>query len=227
MKQISWLGFGIDRDSAVPVFEQICAGIRVAAHSGELKEGDRLPPTRSFATDLGVSRSTIVTAYEQLAAEGYLDSVQGSGYTLCSTGEVELTRKTPKEQAKPAPLQTGSIGIFRAGQPDMRLFPHRQWAKTVARLCRTNPQSMLDGNDPMGQQALREAIAMHVAEWRGIETQPEQIIVTAGSLHALELCLRTLTQPGDGIGLENPGYLPLRQFVMPGDPFRRWQDSIS
>ncbi|WP_085805059.1 MocR-like pyridoxine biosynthesis transcription factor PdxR [Roseovarius albus] len=213
MKQTSWLGFRIDRKSAVPVFEQICVDIRAAAHAGELKEGDRVPPTRSFATDLGVSRSTVVTAYEQLVAEGYLNSLQGSGYTLCATGEVELMRAKPEEYTKPTQPETTSTGIFRAGQPDMRLFPHRQWAKTVARLCRANPQSMLDGSDPMGQLELRQAIAMHVAEWRGIEASPEQIIVTTGSMDALEICLRTLTQPGDGIGLENPGYLPLRRFV--------------
>lgn len=213
MKQISWLGFGIDRKSVVPVFEQICAGIRTAAHAGELKEGDRLPPTRSFATDLGVSRSTIVTAYEQLVAEGYLNSVQGSGYTLCATGEVELTHAKPVVRAKRVSPQTVTAGIFRAGQPDMRLFPHRPWAKTVARLCRTNPQSMLDGRDPMGQMELRQAIALHVAEWRGIEAAPEQIIVTAGSMDALEICMRVLTKVGDRVGLENPGYLPLRHFV--------------
>ena len=77
MKQTPWLAFSIDRSAKTPVFEQICAAIRDRAISGDLAEGSKLPPTRVFATELGVSRSTIVTAYEQLVAEGYLNSLQG------------------------------------------------------------------------------------------------------------------------------------------------------
>ncbi|WP_120499382.1 PLP-dependent aminotransferase family protein [Roseovarius sp. EL26] len=213
MKQTPWLALSIDRSTGVPIFEQICEAIRSGVIAGELTQGQTLPPTRVFATEIGVSRSTIVTAYEQLVAEGYLHSIQGSGYTICATGEVELAHKpavtpsaTPREEnRKPRP--------FLAGQPDMRLFPYRQWAKTVARLCRTNPQSMLSSGSAFGNFELRQAISTHVAEWRGITASPHQIIITAGSMDALEICMRTLTQSGDGIGLENPGYLPLRRFV--------------
>ena len=76
------MGFSINRASSVPVFEQICMAIRKQAVSGDLAQGKKLPPTRVFATELGVSRSTIVTAYEQLVAEGYLQSIPGSGYTV-------------------------------------------------------------------------------------------------------------------------------------------------
>jgi GntR family transcriptional regulator/MocR family aminotransferase len=68
MKQTPWLGFSIDRAASTPVFEQICAAIRLRAASGDMAPGSKLPPTRVFATELGVSRSTIVTAYEQLVA---------------------------------------------------------------------------------------------------------------------------------------------------------------
>ncbi|WP_247744081.1 winged helix-turn-helix domain-containing protein [Ruegeria sp. R14_0] len=74
MKETSWLAFSIDRSAKTPVFEKICAAIRERAVSGDLPQGTKLPPTRVFATELGVSRSTIVTAYEQLVAEGYLNS---------------------------------------------------------------------------------------------------------------------------------------------------------
>lgn len=210
MKQTPWLAFSIDRSTKTPVFEQICAAIRERAISGDLTAGARLPPTRVFATELGVSRSTVVTAYEQLVAEGYLSSVQGSGYSVCSLGEVELAGHTEYRRAKVDEKPQGGPVPFEASQPDMRLFPHRQWSKAVSRVCRANPQAMLVGGSNFGNSELREAIAKHVSEWRGIDASPHQIIVTAGSTDALEICLRSLLNKGDKIGLENPGYLPMR-----------------
>ncbi len=213
MKHTPWLAFSIDRASKTPVFEQICEAIRSKAISGELSEGIKLPPTRVFSTELGVSRSTVVTAYEQLTAEGYLKSIKGSGYSICAMGEVEFKERPSnpddlaKDEAAPTPQP------FQAGLPDMRLFPHRQWAKTVSRVCRSNPEAMLVGGTSFGNFELRKAIADHVSEWRGIEASPGQIIVTAGAADALEISTRTLTALGDRIGLENPGYLPLRGFA--------------
>ncbi|OIQ45652.1 MAG: aspartate aminotransferase [Roseobacter sp. MedPE-SW] len=209
----------------MPVFEQICAAIRLRAASGELALGSKLPPTRVFATELGVSRSTIVTAYEQLVAEGYLSSQQGSGYRLCASGDVELTQvqnlAAPATPSPPVPasprlgVQPNSSAVrpFRAGTPDMRLFPYRQWAKTVARICRSDPQSMFLGGSGFGSFALRQSICDHVAEWRGISARPEQVIVTAGATDALEICLHALAEAGDGVALEDPGYRPLQAFI--------------
>ena len=213
MQQMPWVGFSINRSSKTPVFEQICEAIRTRAISNDLTEGTTLPPTRVFATELGVSRSTIVTAYEQLVAEGYLQGLRGSGYTVCAIGEVELAGKTNRDLNK---LNNESVKPpipFEASLPDMRLFPHRQWAKAVARICRTKPQTMLVGGSSFGNYDLRKAIAAHVSEWRGIETPPSQIIVTAGSIDALEICIRALTKKGDIVGLENPGYIPIRNFA--------------
>ncbi len=213
MKQTSWLAFSIDRQLPTPVFEQICQAIRSHAASGGLAKGTKLPPTRAFATELGVSRSTVVSAYEQLVAEGYLQSVQGSGYTACSIGSVELNKVTPPAIMRPVEVNQTPVRPFQAGQPDMRLFPHKQWAKAVSRVCRTMPESMLMGGTVQGNAALRMAVVDHVSEWRGIKAAPHQIFITAGSGDALEICIKTLTRSGATIGLENPGYLPLRSFV--------------
>jgi GntR family transcriptional regulator/MocR family aminotransferase len=229
MKQTPWLGFSIDRAASTPVFEQICAAIRLRAASGDMAPGSKLPPTRVFATELGVSRSTIVTAYEQLVAEGYLSSQQGSGYRLCASGEVEMAQRQapaadPKSGAaarrggaqgpgSASPPQMVEAHTFRAGTPDMRLFPYRQWAKTVARICRSDPQAMFIGSRGFGSLALRRSICDHVAEWRGISARPEQVIVTAGATDALEICLHALAQSGDSVALEDPGYRPLQYFI--------------
>jgi GntR family transcriptional regulator/MocR family aminotransferase len=213
MKQTPWLALSIDRSSKIPVFEQICQEIRARAISGDLTEGSKLPPTRQFATELGVSRSTVVTAYEQLVAEGYLQGLAGSGYTICAIGEVELPT-SPDAPAISNLEETARQPVpFAASQPDMRLFPHRQWAKAVSRVCRTHPQSMLMGGSVFGNPDLRKAIAAHISEWRGIEASPNQIFITAGSTDALEICMRTLTGKGDKVGLENPGYMPTRHFA--------------
>lgn len=213
MASTSWLAFSIDRKSKKPIFEQICQAIREQAVTGEIVEGTRLPPTRSFATELGVSRSTVVTAYEQLVAEGYAQGLQGSGYVLCATGEVELKDKVTTTNIGNTPVAPRPPIPFEAGEPDMRLFPYRQWAKSIARVCRTNPQSMLSGSDQFGNFELRKAIADHVQDWRGITAAPQQIIITAGSSDALEMCMRTLASSGDRIGLEDPGYPPLKHFA--------------
>ncbi len=210
MDQI-WLAFSIDRSSNVPVFQQICDSIRSQISSGALKGDTVLPPTRSLATELGVSRSTVVTAYDQLCAEGYIEGRQGSGFTICEIGQVELIDTgTPKQPAPPPPKNQR---VFRAGEPDMRLFPHRNWAKTIARQCRTMPESLAEEGPLFGNAELRMAIAQHVAEWRGVQAQPEQIIVTAGAGDGLSLCLSALADAGDHVVIEDPGYQPLRRMI--------------
>jgi GntR family transcriptional regulator/MocR family aminotransferase len=213
MKLTSWLAFSIDRTSKTPIFEQICGFIREQAISGELPEGTRLPPTRVFATELGVSRSTVITAYEQLEAEGYLQGLRGSGYTVCAMGQVELQEQRARKPSATSEMQADLARPFEISQADLRLFPHRQWATTVKRVCRTGPQSMLTGGALFGSLELREAIADHVSEWRGVDASAHQVIVTAGSTDALETCVRTMCETGDTIGLEEPGYLPVRRFA--------------
>lgn len=213
MQKVPWVAFSIDRKSSTPVFEQICQTIRAQAAAGDLPAGSRLPPTRVLATDLGVSRSTIVTAYEQLVAEGYLESLRGSGYTVCQMGPVELDIQSPPVKREQLVEKPNAAKPFQAGLPDMRLFPHTQWAKTVARVCRTAPDRMLVGQTASGNIELRKAVADHVSKWRGIEAAPHQIIITAGSGDALEICLRALTAHGDNIGLEDPGYGPLQNYA--------------
>jgi len=211
MAQHSPSYFLIDRSHAAPLFEQICASLRGRIISGGLQEGTRLPPTRALASELGVSRSTVVTAYEQLVAEGYLSGVQGSGYKVLAMGDVELAVTTRRPLIKRAAPMPAPQRPFQAGQPDMRLFPHRQWARSIARVCRNQPEALLASADSFGNLDLRTAIAAHVQEWRGVLAAPEQIIITAGATDALEICFRTLAKPGEGVGLENPGYPPLRR----------------
>lgn len=102
---------------------------------------------------------------------------------------------------------------FQASKPDMRLFPYRQWARTIARVSRCEPESLVAGSGLFGDLVLREAVANHIAEWRGVTVNPHQVIITAGSGDALEICIRTLATSKGNVSLENPCYPPLRNFV--------------
>ncbi len=215
MKDKSWIAFAIDRASPDPVFVQIYESLRRRIIAGELADGDRLPASRNFAAELGVSRSTVMAAYDQLVAEGYAQGRHGSGLYVCPMGEVDRApgRKPEAPAVIPDSTEAASVGLLRPGSPDMRLFPYRQWARAVARVARAQPEALIANEDPFGDLRLRRAIASHVGEWRGISAAPEQIVVTAGSGDALEICARTLAGPGETVGLENPGYPPLLRFV--------------
>lgn len=225
MKNNALLGITISRETGQTITAQVYSSIQQRIVSGKIASGSVLPPTRGLASDLGISRSTIIVAYEQLAAEGYIEGRQGSGYVVCPLGAVEFNEKIPyqgdpKTPSNPAehfsaehsdPLQ-GPLP-FRPGWPDMRLFPYAQWARHVARIARTSPKSLITGGGTFGDMHLREAIATHIAEWRGVDASPRQIMITAGSGDAVEICIRSLTMEGRSIGMENPGYRPLQHFI--------------
>lgn len=212
--RFSGLAFRIDRDHSAPVFAQLYEAIRERISDGALSEGDRLPSSRTLATELGLSRSTVNAAYDQLTAEGYVEGRRGAGFFVCPTGDVEL--QTPSRgQASPPPPAGGQPRprVFQPGHPDMRQFPHRMWARHVSRIARTAPEALVECRDPFGDLELRRAISDHIAEWRGVSAPAERIVVTAGSGDALEICIRALAAEGGRVGLEDPGYLRLRHFV--------------
>jgi len=210
MRPIS-ISIVLDRDSGVPIFEQIAAALRARIMAGEITAGSLLPPTRAFSEQLGVARSTVVTAYDQLVAEGYVKSKRGAGFQVEQVGDVSLP--SAAATATPTAPPARKMLPFRPGEPDMRLFPHRAWGKAVSRICRRAPDLMLGDAPGFGLPALRVAIAQHVADWRGLEVDPEQIIVTSGAVEALELCLRVFCKRGDVAALEDPGYRPLKAFI--------------
>lgn len=220
MATIAGIAFEIDRSGPEPAFAQVYRAIRRRIVDGALKDGDRLPPSRGLAVDLGLSRSTINAAYDQLIAEGYVATRQGAGCFVRPIGEVELAadRAPAARQAAARPNPEDRTGpppppVFAPGVPDMRLFPYAQWARTVARVARAAPAALIATSDPFGDMALRQSISAHIAEWRGVHVPAERIVVTAGSGDALEICIRAFATPGDRVGLEDPGYPPLRNFV--------------
>ena len=215
MPDIPLLRLNIDATSPLPLFEQIYTALRLHIVSGQMAAGDRLPPTRKLADELGISRTTIVTAYDQLAAEGFIEARRGAGVFVRDIGEVELPSSAAvslgMEESPGA--RAGELKPFHPGQPDMRLFPYRQWARSVARVARRDPKALVRNTELFGNHDLRVEICRYLSQWRGVKALPQQIMITAGAGEALELCLLTLAKTGERIALETPVYPPLYSFA--------------
>ncbi|WP_433478113.1 PLP-dependent aminotransferase family protein [Spirillospora sp. CA-142024] len=202
---------------------QIYGQLRTAILDGRLRAGEALPPTRELARRLAISRNTVGVAYDRLAAEGFLTSRVGAGTFVRETGSA--ARSAPAA----SPLRPRGIwdevsawparmpGIrwdFRAGLPDVRLFPYEAWRRIMAGLLR--PSSLADpasAGDPAGLPALREAIARHAGLSRSVRANGRDIVVTAGIQQAIDLIVRVLLEPGDVVAVEDPGYPPVRMLL--------------
>lgn len=187
-----------------------------AVRSGRLGAGDRLPPTRTLARDLGVSRNTVATAYERLTAEGYLEGRVGAGTYVSDV--VAGTARRPGGTAlrprdswtwRPRPV-SGEQPVppfdFRVGIPDAGLFPFDTWRRILtaeSRLGADNPGSYAD---PSGHPRLRRAITRYLAYSRGVDADPDDVIATNGTQQALDLIARVMVEPGDVVAVEDPGY---------------------
>jgi len=215
LNNLTTTAFTLSRDSGIPLFTQVCDVLRQNIVDGRLLQGHRLPPSRSLAIELGVSRTTVVIAYDQLAAEGYIEGRRGSGFFVCPIGQIELNRGNNKAVAveSTATILPQSRKQVHPGFPDLRLFPYRQWARCMSRVARLTPEALVVAGDSFGDIQLRQSIARYLRDWRGLHTSAEQILITAGSIDALEICVRTLAGSGQYVGLENPGYQPLRNIV--------------
>ena len=198
---------------------------------GRLKSGARVPSSRSLAEQYGLARGTVVSAFNQLEAEGYLVSEGSAGTFVASTwtgreasgGESDAPRHTKSRApvskrsaavSKPpyTPPSRGSIGkAFRSYEPAIDLFPVELWARVAARVFRNAPRSLYGQGESCGYQPLRRAIAEYVGRSRGVRCSAEQILITAGAQQALDLVSRLLLDPGDQVWMEDPGYPGARQ----------------
>jgi GntR family transcriptional regulator / MocR family aminotransferase len=213
LSSTSTLDFGIDRDDAESIQQQIARQIREHVLNGRLKPGSKLPSTRALAEQLNVARATVVEAYEQLAGEGYIETQLGSG-TKVATELPETLLASGQKSARPTKLAREPrqpARPFRSGLVDWENFPHDEWGRFLGRFWRNPPIAVLEHNDPFGWLPLRRAIAAHLFEWRGIACEADQVIMTAGGSDAFDLIRRALFEKGDQLWLEEPGYPTARR----------------
>src|SRR5580704_16217608 len=143
----------IDRDSRVPLYQQIYEGYRRAILAGHLRPGQRIPSTRALAAELGVSRLPVLAAYEQLLNEGYFLGRRGSG-TYVNADFVE-GRKAIRQKSQMPRFEDGPRP-FRVSSPALDQFPRGAWARIVARHARAMPAELMGYGDPAGYLPLRE-----------------------------------------------------------------------
>ncbi len=178
--------------------------MREAVRAGRLAAGAQLPPTRTLAADLGVSRRLVVEAYAQLLAEGYLAARRGAGTFVAETGS-----DSEPHAAAPPPRPLGFD--FFPGSPDLANFPRQAWLRAQRAVLRSAPDAALGYPDGRGAPELRRALAGHLRRVRGVAAEPAAIVVCAGATQALALLARVLG--GGRIAVEDPG-LPLHRAVL-------------
>jgi GntR family transcriptional regulator/MocR family aminotransferase len=218
----------LDAGAAQPLNRQLYFAIREAILESRLQPGTRLPSSRALATDLGVSRNTVMAAFEQLLAEGYITGRVGAGSfvsrelpeeTLHARAELVERRKggggAPGLSRRGAclarlPEDSSRPRAFSPGLPELAEFPFEEWARLLAKHWRAPPRSFLIGGDPAGHRPLREAIAAYLGAARAVSCTADQVFVVSGAQQALDLAARVLVDPGDTVWIEEPGYPGLR-----------------
>ena len=228
----SFRAFSIDPSSPEPLHRQLYNELRTAILGGRLPSGCRLPASRELAQVTGLSRNTVLSAYDQLIAEGYIDSRAGSG-TYVSIALPEQVLSGPAVEPLPQadrgsrrlsvrgerllaapfrrwpPLQSGPM-LFRAGLPALDQFPMDTWRRLTEKRMRIASVRQLAYDDPQGYRPLREAISAHLAAARGARCSPDQILVVSGSQQAISLACEVLINDGDQVLFEDPGYFAAR-----------------
>ena len=209
----------LDRRARVPLHRQIYAGYRAAIVEGRLEGGQRLPSTRTLASELGVSRMPVVLAFEQLLAEGYLEARVGSGSFVARGLPLPRPQPVPRtprhlpraplRDAPPEPWLAGT-GPFRIIQPEVDATLAATWSRLLARRARLQSARQMMYGDPMGVPALREALAEYLRTARSVRCTADQIMIVSGSQQALALAARTLLSPGDAAWMEEPGFAGAR-----------------
>jgi GntR family transcriptional regulator / MocR family aminotransferase len=210
-----------------PLYRRLYEWIRSAILTGELRAGQKIPSTRYLASELKVSRITVLYAFQQLSAEGYIDSSPGSGTyvaksipdqatrlgfgkqpRLVNHSECPGSRRISQLSTKLSPFPTLPFGIeaFRVGLPALDHFPIAIWSRLVARRWRQPKKEMLMYGDRMGFAPCREAIAEYVTTVRGVRCDASQVMIVNGSQQGLALSARALLDPGDPVWIEEPGY---------------------
>ena len=185
---------------------QIGDQLRSAIRDQRVRAGEHLPSTRRMAEVLGVARGTVVEAYEQLLAEGYVESAVGSGTRVATLPAGEGREPTRKSGPAPRPASR-PVGIdFAYGIPDLGSVPLAEWSQAVAEATKTLPTAELGDDDSAGSPHLREVLTAYHRRVRSGCADADDAVVVAGFRQGLTFTLATLARQGiTRIGLENPG----------------------
>ena len=217
------------RAATGPLHRRVYLALKAKIRAGGLGPATRVPSTRALARDLGVSRNTVMLAYEQLAAEGYLVSRHRGATSVAgvapprpappparpprgaSRADLRI-RAAPDRAARPRALaaRPGPRAAlrydFRYGRPAVDEFPREIWRRLLAAHARRASSDALGYGSPAGHGPLRVALSEYLGRARGVVSDPDRIVVVNGTQQALDLIARVLLDPGDGAVVEEPHY---------------------
>lgn len=223
----------LPEDPNRPAYQRLAEAIRESILAGRFRPGERLPPTRVLATNLSLARNTVLEAYEQLIAEGYLAARHGSGTYVAPdlpdrAFRAETIPNRPASQLEGQPprlsdfahrlladgipttidqeTQTPSNFEFRYGTPSLDEFPLDAWRTLTKRVLDYPPTELLGYGPTEGLPQLRQALARYLQRSRGVRCDAGQVLIVNGSQQALDVAARVLVNPGDVVATEDPGY---------------------
>jgi DNA-binding transcriptional MocR family regulator len=214
-----------------PLYGHLVSLLETAIASGELPSGSRLPPERTLAERLSISRTTVVSAYRELEARGLLRGYVGRGTFVCAAPEPEGTPFAWRGKIAAAALRTSDSTLrdivrhssdarllsLAAGEPAIDKFPNEAFLEAVNHVLRTDPSSAWRHGPTEGQPALREAIA----DRYGVPS--DSVLILSGAQQGLDLLARCLIDPGDAVIIDRPGYLgAIQSFRAAGAKLTGW-----
>lgn len=198
-------------------YRELASEVRTRLRRGELRAGDLLPSTRGWAEERGVHRHTVMAAYQELIAEGWVESHPGLGYRIArewvapatevgtaSAFEWEFARELPVSQEWE---RTHLRYRFPSGQPDLRIFPYDEYYAQVRQALRRCPADELLGySEPAGRAYFCQQLRHYLRRARGLQFSPEELVVTHGCQEAVYLTARCWLRPGDRVAVEEQGF---------------------
>ncbi|MEP2531926.1 PLP-dependent aminotransferase family protein [Shimia sp.] len=211
----------LERDRGQALHLQLRDQLRLLIHEQRLDPGAKVPAIRALATQLAISRNTVVSAYDQLIAEGYLVSRRGSGCRVANTrGFAKTPQSGTTSTAGPTLSRHGTTlsqqlllqnttdaSVFHPGLPETATFPHKTWGAILKRLSAPSQESLLGYHSISGHAELKSTLASYLTVSRGLKCTPQNIVLTTGGQAALDLLARLLIDKRDTVWMEDPGFI--------------------
>lgn len=205
----------LQKELPEPLYSQLYYWIKKEIEEGRLLPGMKMPSIRQLTLHLKVSRNTVEAAYQQLQAEGYIESVPKSGIWVA---EVEKPFFHPVAQEQPISLEckppSEVLIDFEYGNVDIKKFPLKQWKKCFSDALDQESDWLFQYSEKMGELALRREISKYLLQSRGVRSTPEQILITAGTQASMTLICQLLALREETVAMEEPGYTGVRSVLV-------------
>lgn len=199
------LTYNMDKNSKIPLYMQIYSFIKRDITAGTISDGEKLPSKRKLAEHLNVSVITVENAYSQLISEGYIESREKRGYYVLHVESIEKKANIPEVKREKQNKKDKKYINLSQSSVSKEHFPFSTWSKIIRRILSDKSDALLERQSYKGSQALREAIAKYLRQFKGIDTDAERIIIGSGTEDLYGMLAKALG--GNAvIGIENPGY---------------------